>query len=262
MRIRREGSRPVLELCDLPMFAYQVDPYTGCEHGCVYCYTLNAAGAPEQTLVKDSLQGKLQGELSSIRPQTIYMGMNTDPYQPCEEPNRETRSVLEVLADEGFSACILTKSDLCTRDVDLFRRMPGSSVGFSFAFQDEDTRRLFEPAAPSNERRIKALEALKAAGVETYALVSPIMPYITEPETVLRMVSPHVDTAWFYALRLTDEKDRNWRNLRELLKRHFPGLAGRFREAAFEPGHAYWTEIRQSLARLQAETGLKLRAEL
>ena len=228
MESLRTGNRPVLEPCELPMFAYMVDPYTGCEHGCVYCYTLNAADTQNGTLTKDSLTEQLKRELSRVRSQTIYMGMNTDPYQPCEKSNRQTRGVLEALADKGFSACVLTKSDLCTRDVDLFRRMPGSSVGLSFAFQDEDTRRLFEPAAPSNERRLKALETLKAAEVETYALVSPVMPYITEPETVLRMVSPHADTTWFYALRLTDERDKNWRNLIEILNRHFPELTGRF----------------------------------
>jgi len=252
-------SQAILEPCELEMFTYQMDPYIGCEHRCTYCYALNAPTALDEILLHDNLAEQLPGELSRIPPQTIYIGMNSDPYQPCEEPHRQTRQVLELLAEQGFSACLLTKSDLCTRDVDILEEVPGSSVGFSFAFQDDDTRKLFEPDAPSNKRRLAALEELKSAGIVTYVLVSPVMPYITEPESILRVVTRHADTIWFYPLRVSDKKDRNWRGLREILDRHFPDLTERFKEAAFSPDHVYWKEVRQSLSTIQTETGLDLR---
>jgi DNA repair photolyase len=88
------------------------------------------------------------------------MDWNSDRYQSCERIERQTRRVLELLAQSGFSACILTKSGLVARDADLLAAMPGSSAGISLAFQDEQVRQLLESAAPPNDVRIGALQAL------------------------------------------------------------------------------------------------------
>jgi DNA repair photolyase len=124
--------------------------------------------------------------------------MNTDPYQPVEEKRRHTRQALELLVEFGFSACILTKSDLVVCDIDLLQNMTDCSVGFSLNFEDEEVRRIFEPYAPSNQRRIAALKMLREAGVETYVLNCPVMPYITDVETLIDVVAPIADTIWIY----------------------------------------------------------------
>jgi DNA repair photolyase len=118
--------------------------------------------------------------------------------QPGEEKRRHTRQALELLVEFGFSACILTKSDLVVCDVDLLQNMQDCSVGFSLAFQDEEVRRLFKPYAPSNQRRIAALKKLKEAGVEMYVLICPVMPYITDVEALINIVAPIADTIWIY----------------------------------------------------------------
>ena len=145
MKIRPCSDRPILEPCSLQGYAYQLDPYIGCEHHCYYCYALNQAETDwaEEILIHRDLAARLSGELSALEPQPMYIGWNSDAYQPCEASYRHTRQALELLAQRAFSVCILTKSDLVTRDVDLVASMPGSSVGFSIAFQDEGVRGLF-----------------------------------------------------------------------------------------------------------------------
>jgi DNA repair photolyase len=188
--------------------------------------------------------------------------MNSDPYQPCEKTYGQTRQLLELLAERGFSACILTKSDLCIRDIDVLSKMPGSSAGISMAFQDDGVRELFEPGVPSNERRLVALGELKDAAVQTYVLVSPVMPFITDPECIIKMASPSADTIWFYPLHIAKEEDRNWRALRDVLTQHFPGLVAAYRDLAFSRDNPYWSALRQDLSAIRAKEGLNLRVEL
>lgn len=255
---------PVLRPCSLSGFTYQLDPYIGCEYRCHYCYTLNQTGTNWKNgiLIHPDLVEELDRELSSLAPQKIYMGWNTDPYQPAERGRRQTRQALELLLRRGFSACVLTKSDLITRDIDLFRQMPDSSVGVSIAFQDEETRRYFEPKAPPNKRRLTALKALKEAGIRTYLLICPVMPFITNVEALIQQVAPVADTIWIYPLQFKEREDRNWQLVEEILCRHFPDLKESYGEIAFSTAHPYWAELRRKLHSLKEKLGMDLRIEL
>lgn len=115
------NPRPVLTPCTLEGLNYQVDPYVGCQHHCHYCYALNQAETDWRVTIQmhADITGQLKQELTGITPQTIYMGWQTDPYQPCETDCRQTRRVLTLLVEKGFSASILTKSDRVCRDLDL-----------------------------------------------------------------------------------------------------------------------------------------------
>jgi DNA repair photolyase len=103
-----------LQPCSLEMYAYQCDPYAGCEYRCAYCYALSQAETEwaREILVHQNYASQLQTKLSAIAPQTIYVGMNSDQYQPLEESCGQMRQTLELFTETGFSACILTKSDL------------------------------------------------------------------------------------------------------------------------------------------------------
>jgi DNA repair photolyase len=257
-------NRPILQACSLEMFAHQCDPYLGCEHRCSYCYALNQAETDwsREIQVHRDFAARLRAELFPLNPQTIYFGMNTDPYQPVEEKRRHTRQALELLVEFGFSACLLTKSDLVLRDIDLLQNMTDCSVGFSLAFEDEENRRPFEPYAPSNQMRIAALKVLKEAGVETYVLICPVMPYITDVETLIDIVAPVADTIWVYALRMRSESDRNWQNLLNVLSDDFPELTEQYRQIAFMRDHPYWLELSGKLEEIRSKRGLNLRIEL
>ena len=157
---------------------------------------------------------------------------------------------------------MLTKSDLIIRDIDLFAKMKGSSVGISIAFQDEPIRQLFEAKTPPNEKRTEALKRFKERGIETYVLINPVMPFITDVRLLIEMVAPYADTLWVYALSMENETDRNWRNVKRILDHHLPDMTEKYRQIAFSKAHPYWTELRRELERLQGKKKLNLRIEL
>ena len=264
MKIRPCSRRSLLEACSLEDFAYQLDTYVGCEHRCCYCYALNQAETDwaQEILIHEDLVDKLQHELSGISPQTIYIGCNSDPYQPAERTHGQTRQTLEVLAEREFSACILTKSDLVVRDIDLLAGMPEASAGISLAFQNDDDRRLFEAETPSNNRRVDALKRLKAAGVDTYALICPVMPLITDVEVLAKRLAPYINTLWVYALSMEAQSDPNWQNVRRILSRHFADLATEVAQITFSPSHTYWTDLRHQLEELGLRMNLDVRVRL
>ena len=264
MKVSKCSHRKILNPCSLEAHNYQVDPYIGCEHFCRYCYSLNKAETDweKEILIHEDIVGQLYQEMNSLEPQSIYIGMNSDPYQPSERTFKQTRKVLELLAERGFSVCILTKSGLVTRDFDLLRKMPDSSVGVSIAFQDERTRQLFENNAPSNKVRIEALGKLKRSGIKTYALICPVMPFITDVESIIEQVAPYSDTIWVYKLNMESEKDKNWLNVKSILDQHFPELTEQYQKIAFSRDHPLWKGIRQKLKEIQKKKCLNLRIEL
>jgi DNA repair photolyase len=264
MNVCPSSERAILQPCALEGHTHQLDPYIGCEHRCSYCYALNDAETDwaEEILIHPNLVERLRCELSALGPQSIYIGWRSDPYQPAERTYLQTRQALEVLVDLGFSACLLTKSDLVVRDIELLEKMTGSSVGFSLAFQEERVRRRFEVSAPRNDQRVAALKKLKQAGIATYVLICPVMPFLTDVSSLIAKVAPYADAIWIYALRMETEKDRNWRNVQGILERSTPGMSQRYREIAFAADHPYWAELRQRLEELQRETQSPLRIEL
>ena len=250
----------ILNSCNLEAFTYQLDPYIGCQHLCYYCYGINNAKTnwEKEILIHQNLIEQLTEETISMKPQTIYIGMNSDPYQPLEKNSYQTRSVLKLLNEKQFSVCILTKSGLVVRDLDLLSKMSGSSVGVSLAFLKEDIRQLFEKNAPTNTDRIETLKKLKNAGIETYALICPVIPYITEVQSIIEIVEPYSDTIWIYKVQFKSEKDRNWQNIRNIINNKFPELAAQFKEVVFSNNHEHWNRIRNNLKKLKTEKKLTL----
>ena len=264
MKVNRCSRRKILNPCSLEMHNYQIDTYIGCEHFCHYCYGLNDAETDwqKEILIHEDIIEQLDQEMNSLEQQSIYIGMNSDPYQPFEKIFKQTRKVLELFVKRGFSVCILTKSELVTRDIDLITKLPDSSVGFSIAFQDEQTRQLFEKQAPSNKERIDALKKLKNSGIETYTLICPVMPFITDIESVIELVAPYSDTIWVYKLHMESENDENWLNVKSILGRHFPELTEQCQKIAFSKNHSYWKGIRHKLEEIKSKKCLNLKIEL
>jgi DNA repair photolyase len=264
MNVRSILRRSIAQPCRLDGYAWQIDPYVGCGHLCAYCYALNEAETDwaREILTYQDVVLQLDRELDGLELQSIYMGWSTDPYQPVERAQRQTRRVLELLASRGHSVCILTKSDLVTRDIDLLALMPGSSVGISIAFHQERERRLFEMRTPSNQCRVVALETLRQAGIRTYVLVCPVIPFITDVKQLVEQVAHCADAIWVYALSMRTQHDRNWRNVQGILERHFPQMLEEHTQVALRADHPYWLDLRRELESLQAERGLDLRIRL
>jgi len=126
--------------------------------------------------VKVNAPHVLRRQLKRMSPGIVALSTVTDPYQPLEKIYKLTRGCLEALLENEFSVSILTRSPLCLRDLDLFKRFKEISVGFSITTDDEDIRRIFEPHSPSINSRIKALRILHEEKVGTYAFIGPMLP--------------------------------------------------------------------------------------
>jgi DNA repair photolyase len=180
---------------DIP-FDASINPYQGCEHGCIYCYARPShaylglsPGLDFETklFAKVNAAALLEAELANPRylPQAIALGANTDPYQPIERDLKITRSVLEVLERYNHPLSITTKSGLVTRDIDILERMAAKNLVRVFvsvtSLQDEISRTL-EPRASAPARRLSAIKRLSAAGIPVGVLVAPVIPAITDME--------------------------------------------------------------------------------
>jgi DNA repair photolyase len=258
------SRRPALQPCGLEGFNYQVDPYVGCGHCCHYCYALDLAETDWSTeiLVHRDITAQLTKELHGIAPQTIYMGYHTDPYQPCERESRQTRSVLELLLGMGFSASILTKSDLLLRDLELLQQMPDAQVSVSVAFDNDGVRRLFEGNTVPTRDRVAALRRVGKAGVRTGAMVCPVIPQITDVKPVIASVKPIADTIWVFGLSIQNRDSLSWRNVNDILNQHFPGSLRFVEETVFSRDAPFWTELREYLEHLKTTQQLDLRIHL
>lgn len=264
MQVSTCSRQSILVPCDLKNFDYQVDPYVGCEHYCYYCYVLNQAETDwtKEIQIFNDITGQLRGELKKISPQKIYMGYYTDPYQPCEAEYGQTREVLKLLLEKGFSASILTKSDLVVRDKDLLKEMDDASVSVSVAFNDNDTRQQFEANTIDTGDRIAALRKLREAGIKTSALICPVIPYITDVTSLIDVLDPYTDVIWIYGLSMNARSDRNWQNVQDILSTHFPKLKEPIEAAIFSKDHPYWKALRQNIIDLQKDRQLNLNINL
>lgn len=190
------------------------------------------------------------------------MGYYTDPYQPCEVEYRQTRKVLELLLEKGYSVSILTKSDLVLRDVELLRDMEDASISVSVAFNDNRTREKFEANTKDTELRVEALSKLREAGIKTSALICPVVPYITDVKELINWLEFLTDSIWIYGLSVDQRSDRNWQNLRIILKEYFPDLSGQIENIVFSKDHQFWTQLREELKDIQNDRQLDLRIHI
>ncbi|NUB43758.1 PA0069 family radical SAM protein [Fertoebacter nigrum] len=180
---------------DLP-FDRSINPYRGCEHGCIYCFArpshayLNLSpGLDFETklIARPGIGAVLAAELRARRyvPQVVALGTNTDPYQPIEAEYRVMREVLEVLRDFNHPVAIVTKGALVERDIDILAPMAAEGlarVGLSVTTLDPAISRAMEPRCPPPARRLETIRRLAAAGVPVRVMVSPVVPGLTDPE--------------------------------------------------------------------------------
>lgn len=180
---------------DIP-FDQSLNPYRGCEHGCIYCYArpthayLGLSPGLDfetQLFAKADAPATLDRELRrpGYRPATIMLGSNTDAYQPIERQRQITRRILQVLAAFRHPVAITTKSTLVVRDIDILAPMAAgrlAAVGISITTLDPWLARTMEPRAAAPRRRLEAVRALSAAGIPVSVMVAPMIPHLTDHE--------------------------------------------------------------------------------
>ncbi len=241
--VRLERPRSVITRNTSPdvPFDRSINPYRGCEHGCIYCFARPShaflglsPGLDFETRLtaKPEAPEVLARELGrkGYRPAVIAIGTNTDPYQPIEREHRIMRGLLEVLRDHRHPVAIVTKGSMIERDIDILADMAAQGlarVGISVTTLDRDVARRMEPRVPGPDRRLRTIRALADAGVPVRVMAAPLVPALTdhELEAILAAGSAAGATsASWIMLRLPREVSQLFR---DWLESTFPDRAAR-----------------------------------
>ena len=225
---------------DVP-FNVSLNPYRGCEHGCIYCFarpTHSYLGLSPGLDFESRLYAKvnapelLRQELAKRNyvPEPIAIGVNTDAYQPCERARGLTRRVLEVLRECEHPLALITKSSLIERDIDLIAAMAAKRqaiAAITLTTLDPAIARTLEPRAATPARRLRTIRTLADAGIPVGVSIAPIIPFVTEPELERLLEAAHAAgavSAHYVVLRLPWEVNPLFQ---EWLEAHFPERAQR-----------------------------------
>jgi DNA repair photolyase len=242
-QVHRETAKSIIASNDSPDIGFDqsINPYRGCEHGCIYCYARpthaylgHSPGLDFESKLYAKVNGAelLERELGNARyvPKVIALGAVTDPYQPIEREHGITRAILEVLDAASHPVGIVTKSALVVRDVDILARMAArglAKVAISVTTLDRTVARKMEPRAATPPRRLEAIRALSEAGVPVSVMTAPIVPAIndSEIEKILEAArDAGAQEAGYVLLRLPLELKELFR---EWLATEFPDRAAR-----------------------------------
>ena len=241
--VHDEQVKSIISRNDSPDLSFDrsINPYRGCEHGCIYCYARpthaylgHSPGLDFETQLyaKRNAATRLREELAKpgYQPASLALGAVTDPYQPIEKRFEITREILAVLEDAAHPVGIVTKSHLVTRDIDILSRMAAkglAKVAISVTTLDRRIARRMEPRASTPERRLDAVRQLVDAGIPTSVMVAPIVPGLTDNEIEQILAAAKdagASAAGYVLLRLPLELKELFR---EWLVTDFPDRANR-----------------------------------
>jgi len=176
-------TQPKTILSKSKIYPYVINPYTGCQHACSYCYARFMKRVTRHTEpwgqfvdVKITAPDLLRAEVTKKKPGKVWVSGVCDPYQPLEAKYQLTRQCLETLAQHGWPVAVQTRSPLVLRDVDILKAGKDFEVGFSVPTADDTIRKMFEPNAPAIGARIGALDELHRAGLRTFVMIAPMLP--------------------------------------------------------------------------------------
>jgi len=206
------------------------NPYTGCDHKCVYCYASSYIPQFSDCRPKKNLIPRIGREAATLKGEIISISNSSDPYPTIEAETGLMRKCLEILSRQDCKIQIITKSNIVTRDADLLARIP-SMVSLTITTDDDNTAKLIEPHAPPPSERLKCVETLAKKGVPTAVRIDPIIPYLNDnPESLVKKLAQtsvkHI-TASTYKI-----KQDNWKRFCVAL----PTTAEKLKPLYFEKG--------------------------
>jgi DNA repair photolyase len=206
------------------------NPYTGCDHGCVYCYASSYIPQFAKCRPKKGLLQRLQREATKLKGETVSISNSSDPYPRLEATTGLTRRCLEILAENNCRIQIITKSNLVIRDDDLLNKVP-STVALTITTDDAEVARLLEPNAPPPNERLRAAEDLVSKGIPVSVRIDPVIPFVNDqPEKLVATLASigvrHV-TSSIYKI-----KPDNWRRFSAAM----PEVAEKLKPLYFKQG--------------------------
>ncbi len=263
MGVQEVQAKGILQKSGLPGIDYVINPYTGCVHGCVYCYArfmkrftdhpeLWGAFLDAKVNAPDLLARQLSRRRAPLR-ECVFLSSVTDPYQAPEKKYELTRRLLEVLALYDVPVSILTKSDLVLRDADILSRFSEAEVGMSFGVPDDGWSLLLEPRASPPSRRLAALRALRECGIETSAFISPFIPGVSD---IRRAVDALAGAVGGFGVEAINTRAGTWAATLAVIARRDKALAKESNRLASDP--EYWRALEVQTRQLAAQAGLEL----
>jgi DNA repair photolyase len=258
VKVSMSTSVSALNKSRLPGLDYALNPYRGCQHGCAYCYSPHLLNIPlsqwgKQVEVRGNLPSLIVKELRK-RSGIIGLGTMTDPYQPVEANARITRKCLEVIMRSSSRISLHTKSDLVLRDIDILEKMKGAEVGVTITTHQDAQASIFEPVAPPPSRRLEAIRSLIDRGIDTYVLVGPAIPMITDadaPGLASAIIGTGVGKVMVDRLRLRP-------GMLEHMISHIGGRLDERRFALLANSSSYLSEMEERMCTLFEDAGLKV----
>jgi len=259
--VKEVACRSALGRCGLPGFSYSINPYKGCEHGCLYCYSpsVTRERRPWGSFVdvRINMPTVLAKELRRKPRGAVWFGSVCDAYQPVEAKHELTRKCLQLLLRVDWPVSLLTKSALSIRDFDLMTSFSDFELGYSIAFADDALRRSLEPGASSIEERLEAMRIAAKRGLKPWAFIAPILPGLTDrageiERLIGKLADAGVERVGFDPFR---PKPGIWPRMGELLRSR-PDLAESFRRAAREED--YYTDVARLIGSECQNRGIKV----
>jgi DNA repair photolyase len=235
MQITEIKCKTALSKSNLPHLDYALNPYRGCEHGCIYCYAPAVLREPRKwgsfVDTKINIAEVLSKETKKTKKGTVGIGTVTDAYQPLEKKYELTRKCLVELLKHDFPICIQTKSSLVLRDLGIIKQFSKKDIGVTVTTVDDEIRMKYEPHTSSVEEKFSVLKKFADEGIDTWMFIGPIMPHITDRDNSLHKLIEFasdcsVKTIIMDKLRL---KPGLWKNINEFLEKYYPELIPRYK---------------------------------
>ena len=220
------------KLCTCPP-KLTFNPYTGCDHACVYCYASSYIPRFFNCRPKKDLIPRLRREAAKLKGETVSMSNSSDPYPNLESKTRLTRKCLEILSKHDCRIQVITKSNIVTRDIDLLKRVP-SMVALSITTSSDESSRIIESNAPPPSERIRAAEKLANMGIPVAVRIDPIIPYVNDnPESLMKELASigvkHITSSTYKV------KPDNWQRFSRVL----PEAAEKLKPLYFKKGERF-----------------------
>jgi len=248
MKINFREAKQIITKSNIPTIDYVINPYTGCQHGCIYCYA-------EFMIRFTGHKGDKWGQfldiknfnVNRIKPQkydgkTILISSVTDPYIPLELKYQNTRKVLEKLVGTKAEILILTKSKFVERDIDLFKKFDKIEVGISISTLDNEFSKVIEPGASRPLERLNTIKTLKEKSIKTYVFISPFFPGITD---FRKIIEKSMDFTDYYMFENLNFRPHNSPRIFNIIRKHYPDLLPFYQE--FKRDHSRWDLIEDEI---------------
>jgi len=262
MKVKETKAKSIIVKSNLPEGGFVINPYIGCMHGCIYCYarfmkrfTNHQEPWGKFLDIKINAPDLIPADTKKYKNKFIIIGSVTDAYQPMERKYKLMRGILTNLIPLQPNLCVMTKSDLIVRDIDLLKKFKKCMAGVSLSLLNDKARKEVEPLASSVERRINAVKKLKKSGINTFIFVSPIFPKLTDWRKLINKTKNFVNEYWFENLNLYPSIKNN---IYGFLKGDYPELVGKYQEI-YSAGSNYWQKEEKEIKNFCSDKKIKCR---